>query len=146
MEEKLEKLPGRVVLGSVEGKATQLVTRDDVPGWVADAFSKELQSARYEVRRRPDLPAGVSRGVVLRIVRFSADQSGKLLVATSTDIRLAAEVWKGGRLAKTISAGASGKDEAFDRSGEVVADSITKTLQAIMRELVPEVVNVLSSP
>ena len=147
LEEKLPVLPGgRVVLGYVEGTGEQLVTQDDLSAWVAGALAGELQSAGYDVRRTSSLPERVLRGVVVKIVRLSVRQKNGLLLATSTDINLAVDVWKDGRLVKTLTAGADSKDEGIDRSGDFAAASLRRQLQWVMQELVPDIVKTLSSP
>jgi hypothetical protein len=147
LAEKPPVLPGgRIVLGYVQGTGEQLVTRDDLSEWVADALAKELQSSGYEVKRSPDLPPQASRGIVVRIVQLSAGQTDGLLPITSTSVHLAADIWENGRLVKTMTAGAESKDEGIDRSGEFVAASLRKQLQTVMQELVPDIVKALSSP
>jgi hypothetical protein len=147
LEERLSVLPGgRIVLGYVKGTGEQLVTQDDLSEWVADALARELQSSGYEVKRSPGLPAHASGGIVVRIVQLSAGQTDGLVLATTTNIRLAADIWKNDRLVKTITAGANSKDEGIDRSGEFVAASLRKQLQLVMQELVPDIVGALSSP
>jgi hypothetical protein len=147
LTEKPLVLPGgRVVLGYVQGTGEQLVTRDDLSEWVADALAKELQSSGYEVKRSPDLPPRASRGIVVKIAQLSAGQTSGLLLTTSTSIHLAADIWENGRLVKAMTASADSKDEGIDRSGEFVAASLRKQLQTVMQELVPDIVKALSSP
>lgn len=144
VEVRLEKIPGRTVLGSVRNRGTQIVTGDDVSDWVFDALAGELRHAGYEIRRSPALPAGAPKGVVVRVVGLSADQQDKgVFLTTSSEMALSAEIWKNGRLSKTFTARVSSQDDGMDRSGEAVGSSLRKTLQSAMRELVPGVVDAL---
>jgi hypothetical protein len=141
-EKQPDRLPGgRVILGPVKGTDTLIVTTDDVSQWVADALAQELSSAGYEVRRMPAVSARVSKGVALKVQNLSCNQtSDGLVLTTSTNIALAADVWKNGRVVKTLTASAGSEDQGLDRSGPVVAASLEKTLQSTMRELVPGII------
>ena len=139
IQQREQVLPGgRVVLGSVKEKGTQIVTEDNISLWVADALAGELKSAGYQVKSVPTLPAGVPRGVFARVSQLSCGQTDDgLLLTTTTSISLAADVWKDGRLLKTVTASASSQDQGLDRSGDFVAVSLRKTLQLAMQELLP---------
>ena len=146
IEPHLLKMPrGRTVLGTVKGTATQIVTSDDVSQWIIGALTDELHSAGYEIRTVPRLPPGVPQGVSVRVVKLSADQATDgLLLTTSTDISLAAEVWKQGVLVKTLTAEAARQDQGLDRSGTFVGATLQETLQSAMEQLVPDIIGALA--
>jgi len=148
IEPQLLKMPrGRTVLGTVNGAATQIITSDDVPQWIMGALTDELHSAGYETRTVAHLPPGVPQGVSVRVVKLSADQTTDgLLLITSTDISLAAEVWKQGVLVKTLTAQAARQDQGFDGSGTFVGAAMQETLQSTMEQLIPDVIRVLAPP
>ena len=144
IEVRLGRMPGRIVLGSVQNTGTQIVTTDDIPEWVMGALIDELHFAGYEIRTVPILPSDVSRGVFVRVTKLSVDQEDSgLILSTSTEIGLSAEIWKDGRLSKTLTATASSRDEDMDRTGESVAASLQKTLQSAMAELMPGIIDTL---
>ncbi|MGD0661649.1 MAG: hypothetical protein ABSD38_26605 [Syntrophorhabdales bacterium] len=144
IEVRLGRMPGRIVLGSVLNTGTQIVTTDDIPEWVMGALIDELHFVGYEIRTVPILPSDVSRGVFVRVTKLSVDQEDSgLLLSTSTEIGLSAEIWKDGRLSKTLTATASSRDEDMDRTGESVAASLQKTLQSAMVELMPGIIDAL---
>jgi hypothetical protein len=146
IEPQLLKMPrGRTVLGTVKGATTQIVTSDDVSQWIMGALTDELHSAGYEIKKVPRLPPGVPQGVSVRVVTLSADQATDgLLLTTTTNISLAAQVWKQGVLVKTLTAEAAREDQGLDRSGTFVAATLQKTLQSAMGQLIPDVIRVLA--
>jgi hypothetical protein len=90
------------------------------------------------------MPAAASKGVRLRVTRFSVNQNIEgLLVTTSTDIAVAADIWKNGRLVKTLNVSAGGQDQGFDRSAPFVSESLQKVLQSAMQQLIPGIVKTL---
>ena len=143
-EKPLPGLPGgRLLLGTVRGTTTiQIVTEDDPRLWIMNAVEQQLGAAGYTVRNIPALPASVDRGVLVRVRSLSSNQDSDVIVlTTNTDIALAVEVWKDGRLKKTLTASASSQDEGLDRSGEVVAASLRKNLTLTLQELMPGILD-----
>jgi hypothetical protein len=109
------------------------------------ALTEELHSAGYETRTAPRLPPGVPQGVSVRVVKLSADQTtDQVLLTTSTDISLAAEVWKQGALVKILTVEAHREDQGLDRSGAFIGASLQKTLQSAMEELIPDIIGTLA--
>jgi hypothetical protein len=145
VEQPFPRLPGgRVVLGTVKDSVTQIVTSGDISRWIVSALMEELYSAGYEVRTVDSLPQKVTRGVLVRIVHLSSNQdSDGLVLRTSTEIDLAAEMWRAGRLAKTLTVSASSQDEGIDRSGAVVTSSLRATLQSAFGQLMPGIISTL---
>ena len=144
IDARLQKMPGRTILGSVENTGTQIVTTDDISDWVMRALSDELRHAGYEVRTGPAPPVNVPRGILVSVARLSADQEDKgLLLTTSTEMELSAEIWKEGRLSKTLTVKVSSRDEGMDRTGEPVGASLRKILQSAMFQLMPGIVDAL---
>ena len=63
----------------------------------------------------------------MSVTRLSADQEDKgLILTTSTEMELSAEIWKEGRLSKTLTVKVSSRDEGMDRTGEPVGASLRK--------------------
>jgi hypothetical protein len=58
-------------------------------------------------------------------------------------VKLAARLWKDGRLVKTATVSARDEEEGIDRSAEPIRVALQKTLQAAMQELVPEIIKAL---
>lgn len=141
IKDRLPRLPGgRVVLGTVGGTATQIVTSDDVERWVQAALMDELFASGYEVRTVPSLPHGVPKGVVVRIQGLSVNQeSDGLILRTVTDITLMVDLWKSGRLINTVTISAGGQDEGIDRSGAVVSLTLEATLRKALGKLMPTI-------
>jgi hypothetical protein len=142
-EERLPKLPGgRVVLGKVEGSAAQIVTRDNVEGWVQGALMKELSAEGYEVKTVPFLTEDVTKGVAARIERVSVSQEPEgLVLRTAAEVFLAVDIWKAGRLIKTLTVSAGGQDQGFDRSAAVVSSVLEETLRTALGKLMPAIVD-----
>ena len=46
IDARLQKMPGRTILGSVQNTGTQIVTTDDISDWVIRALSNEAPSRR----------------------------------------------------------------------------------------------------
>ncbi len=142
---QLGRMPGRTVLGSVGNTGTQIVTTDDISDWIMGALSDELYHAGYEIRTVPTLPVDTSRGVLVWVKGLSAEQEDKgFILTTSTGMELSAEIWKDGRISKTLTVKVSSQDEGMDRTGEPVTSSLQKTLQSAMVQLLPGIVDVLS--
>jgi hypothetical protein len=80
----------------------------------------------------------------VRVTRLSVSQNiDGLFATTSTDIALAADIRKNGRLVKTLNVSAGGQDEGFDRSAAFVSESLQKVLQSAMEQLIPGIVKTL---
>ncbi len=141
----LARLPGgRFVLGEARGTGTQLVTYDDPSIWIRNAMAQRLREAGYTVRTTRLLPASAGRGIIIRVSDLSVSQdSGVVTLNTSAKIALAVEIWKNGRLRKTLTASAGSQDEVLGRSGEAVAASLKKNLRIVMEELMPGIANAL---
>jgi hypothetical protein len=145
LEQQLPKMPGgRAVLGVVKDSDTQIVAAEDVSQWVMNALMQELYSAGYEVRTALQLPADAPKGVRVRVQSVSSNQtSDGLILTTSTDIKLAADIFRAGQLTKTLTVATGSQDQGLDRSAEFVAESLQKTLQSAMQQLIPGIVNAL---
>jgi hypothetical protein len=144
IEVRLGKMPGRTVLGSVLNTGTQIVTTDGLPEWIMGALIDELHFAGYEIRTVHRLPWDVSRGILVRVTKLSVDQEDRgLIFYTTTAIGLSAEIWKDGRLSKTLTVSASSQDEDLDRTGGPVGASLQRTLQSAMAHLMPGIIDAL---
>ena len=53
------------------------------------------------------------------------------------------QLWKAGRLVKTLTVSAKDEEEGMDRSSEPVREALDKLLQGAMKELIPAIVEVL---
>lgn len=139
------KMPGgRSIVGTVKDAGTQIVTADDPGEWVMRALIQELYGAGYEIKTVAVMPQDAPKGVAVRILRMSANQTTDgLILTTNTDIELAADLWKNGRLVKTLTVSTGSEDQGLDRSGEFVAEALVRTLQSAMKQLVPGVVKTL---
>jgi hypothetical protein len=132
---------GRLILGKSRETDADVVTRQSVTGWIADALAEELRAAGYTVRVVTELPRGAEKGLKTSIQSLSADQYSKALtLSTVVEIKLAVEIWRRGDLLKTLTAGAREEREGFDRSSEPIRQTLQNTLQRVMQELIPDVV------
>jgi uncharacterized lipoprotein YajG len=137
---------GRTVLGTVNEAGTQITTTDDVSEWIMRALMQELYGAGFEIKTVGRMPEHAGKGVLVRIVRLSGNQSTDgITITTRTDIELAADLWKNGRLLKTITVATGSEDKGLDRSGAFVSDALQRTLQAAMQQLLPEIVRSLEA-
>ena len=138
-----EALPaGREVLGKA-GDA-DIVIAQSPADWLLSAIKEELSAAGYEVKTVAVLPPDVPKGVKPSIVALSAHQSSSIVkVTTITEVKLEAELWKNGKLLKTLTASAQDHEEGADRSSEPIRQALEKALQGAMEELVPEIVKAL---
>jgi hypothetical protein len=144
VEVPLQKMPGSTVLGTVRNTGTQILTKDDVSGWVMGALGDELRHAGYDTRTGSVLPAGVRKGIQARVTGLSTNQDDKgLILTTTTEMELSVEIWKEGRLVKTLTARTSTQDEGLDRTGEPVGASLRRVLQSAMFQLMPGMVDTL---
>ena len=135
---------GRMILGVSRETNADIVTRQSVFGWVADALAEELRSAGYTVRIVSEVPRGVEKGLTLSILALSADQLPKVVtLSTVVEIKLSVELFRKGDLLKTLTAGVRDEEEAFDRSSEPIRKALQKSLQRVMQELVPDIVTTL---
>lgn len=136
----LKALPGgRWIIGKA-GDADIVVDKSPSE-WLLSALVRELSAAGYDVKTVDALPPDVSKGLKPAIFALRADQSSKVVtIVTSTDVKLEAEVWKDGRLVKTLSAGAQDQEEGMDRSSEPIRSALEETLQRAMKELIPDIV------
>jgi hypothetical protein len=139
VEQSFPRLPGgRIVLGSVKNSGMQIVTSDDVSRWIDSAVMEELYSAGFDVRTVSSIPEGALRSIRVRVVRLDSNQqSDGLLLLTSTEISLAADIWKKGRLLKTLTVDASSQEQGVDRSGKVVSASLRANLRTALEQLMP---------
>ncbi len=145
VEPQMPKVPGSLpVIGTVKETGTRIIATSDVSDWVMAALMQELYAAGYEVRTVPQIPPAARKGVHVRVTRLSVIQNiENLLVTTTTDIALAADIWKNGQLVKTLNVSTGGQDQGFDRSAGFVAESLQKVLQSAMQQLIPGIVKTL---
>ncbi|OPY71581.1 MAG: hypothetical protein A4E64_03194 [Syntrophorhabdus sp. PtaU1.Bin058] len=133
---------GRTVLGKTGEE--EIFTGNDPVDWFLSALVEELSAAGYKVKTCTELPDRVSKGVKPAIVGLSANQSSNALtISTVAQVRLEAQVFKDGRLTKTLTSGARDEDEGMDRSAEPIRWALEKTLQHAMQGLVPDIVKSL---
>jgi hypothetical protein len=112
---------------------------------VGSALAEELYHAGYKVRAAPSLSHG-QKGVLIRVVSLSGNQySNGLFLSTYTQIGLSADVWKQGRLVKTLTATAGSQEQGVDRSGAPVSTAFRGTLQSVLQQLVPDIIRNLES-
>lgn len=144
---RLTKLPGgKVALGTVKESITQIVTADNVSEWVRNAVLEELYHAGYKVNAVPSLSPKARKTVLLRLVSLSGNQySDGLILSTYTQIGLSADIWKEGRLLKTLTATAGGEQRGIDRSAAPVSRAFKNTLQSVLEQLVPDIISTLES-
>jgi hypothetical protein len=143
MKQTLTALPsGKQIIGRV-GEA-DIVVRGSPENWVLSALIQELSAAGYQVKTVPTLPNNVSKGMAATILALAANQSSNLLTLTTvTDLRMEVQLWRAGRLIKTLTASAQDHEEGTDRSSEPIRSALEKTLQRIMQELLPDIVTAL---
>ena len=143
MDERLQALPsGRKIVGK-SGDA-DIVIGTDPAAWLLQAMVQELSAAGYEVKTVAALPPSVRKGVRPSIVSLSAQQSSDVVtVVTIAEVKLEAQVWKDGKLLKTLTSGAQDHEEGLDRSSEPIREALEKTLQRALEGLVPEIVEAL---
>ncbi len=140
VKQNLAVLPsGKQIIGKAE--EADVVIRESPASWLRSAFVQELSGAGYDVKTVTDLPPDVSKGVKATMLALSANQSSKVLtIITVTEVKLEAQLWKNGKLLKTLTAGAMDHEEGMDRSPEPIRSALEKTLQRVMQELVPDIV------
>lgn len=145
VEPQMPRVPGSLpVIGTVKETGTRIIATSDVPDWVMAALMQELYAAGYEVKTVPQMPPAVAKGVHVRVTRLSVNQNIEgLLVTTSTDIAMAADIWKNGQLVKTLNVSTGGQDQGLDRSAAFVSESLQKVLQSAMQQLIPGIVKTL---
>jgi hypothetical protein len=140
IKQNLAPLPsGRQIIGKAED--ADVVIRESPVNWFRSALVDELSAAGYHVKAVAALPDGVSKGVKPTILALSADQTSNVLtVITVTEVKLEAQLWKNGQLAKTLTASARDQEEGMDRSSEPIRWALEKTLQRALQELVPDII------
>jgi hypothetical protein len=130
---------GKEVLGKTGEE--DIFTQDNPARWFFTALAEELSAAGYEVKACPELPDNVSKGIRPAIVGLSAHQSFNVLtVSTVAEVKLEAQVFKNGRLIKTLAAGARDEYEGVERSSEPIRLSLEKTLQGSLQQLIPDII------
>ncbi len=130
---------GKVVLGKTGEE--DIFTQDNPARWLFTALAEELSAAGYEVKSCRELPDNVSKGIRPAIVGLSAHQSFNVLtVSTVAEVKLEAQVFKNGRLIKTLAAGARDEYEGVERSSEPIRLSLEKTLQGSLKQLIPDII------
>ena len=133
---------GKEVLGKTGEE--EIFTENDPVNWLLSALVEELSAAGYTVKTCPELPGNVSKGLKPAIVSLSANQSSNALtISTVAQVKLEAQVFRDGRLIKTLTSGARDEDEGMDRSSEPIRWALEKTLQHAMQGLVPDIVKSL---
>ncbi len=130
---------GKEVLGKTGEE--DIFTQDNPARWFFTALAEELSAAGYEVKACPELPDNASKGIRPAIVGLSAHQSFNVLtVSTVAEVKLEAQVFKNGRLIKTLSAGARDEYEGVERTSEPIRLSLEKTLQGSLKQLIPDII------
>ena len=130
---------GKEVLGKTGEE--DVFTQDNPARWFFTALAEELSAAGYEVKACPELPDSVSKGIRPAIVGLSAHQSFNVLtVSTVAEVKIEAQVFKNGRLIKTLAAGARDEYEGVERSSEPIRLSLEKTLQGSLKQLIPDII------
>lgn len=121
-----------------------IFTQDNPARWFFTALAEELSAAGYEVKACPELPDNISKGIKPAIVGLSANQSFNVLtVSTVAEVKLEVQVFKNGRLIKTLHSGARDEYEGVDRSSEPIRSGLEKTLQGALKELIPDIIKYL---
>jgi hypothetical protein len=130
-----------VVLGTVQNSLTPIVTTDDIVRWVEGALVDELSTTGYEARTIASFPDNVAKGVHLKVEKLDIKQQADgLILQTDTSIGLAVDIWKDGRLVKTLTSNVSRQDQGFDRSGSAISVAFRAILQSALEQLMPSIV------
>lgn len=133
---------GKQVLGKTGEE--DIFTQGNPSYWLLSALVEELSAAGYEVKTCQELPGNVTKGIKPAIVSLSARQSFHVFtISTIAEVKLEAQVFKDGRLIKTLAAGARDEYEGVDRSSEPIRLSLEKTMQGALQELVPDIIKTL---
>jgi hypothetical protein len=145
VEPDMPLVPGSLpVIGTVGETGARIIATGDVADWVMAALMQELYAAGYEVRTVPQIPAAAAKGVRVRVTRLSVNQkTDGLLITTSTDIAMEADIRKNGRLVTTLNVSAGGQDQGFDGSASFISEALQKVLQSAMQQLLPGIVKTL---
>jgi hypothetical protein len=141
----LDKTPGGLwILGTVNGTEGAVVTGDSVDDWFLNALAEELSAAGYHVKTVTGLPEDAVKGCKPAVLKISADQTLSLITAeTVVRLKLSVEVWKEGKLVKTVSVSAGNEDKGIDHSTGHLSYLLMNTLQNAMRNIVPDLIEAL---
>jgi hypothetical protein len=140
-----DKTPGGLwILGRVNGTEAAVVTGDSVDDWFLNALEKELSAAGYRVKTVTGLPHDAVKALKPSLLKISADQTLSLIkAATVVRLKLSVEVWKEGKLVKTVSVSAGNEDEGIDHSAGHLSHLLLTTLQNAMKNIVPDLIGAL---
>ncbi|HAK88989.1 MAG: hypothetical protein A2077_05905 [Nitrospirae bacterium GWC2_46_6] len=138
------KPSGVLMLGMVKETDRDVVTGDSISDWVMLAMLQELYTAGYNVKTVKGLPDNVSKGIAVSVAAISADQDSDFVaIKTVSNMKISIQLWKDGKNVKSLTFDAGNEEKGVDRSAEPISKSLQKTLQNIMKQLVPEIVRVL---
>jgi hypothetical protein len=130
--------------GKVNGSKGDVVTGDSIDDWFLKALEKELSAAGYRVKTVAGLPDDALKGLKPSVLKISADQTLGLIKATTVvRLKLSVQVWKGGKLVKTVSVSAGNEDEGIDHSAGHISTLLMNTLQNGMKNIVPDLIEAL---
>lgn len=137
---------GIVVIGEIKETNRRIITKDDISIWIMNAFKNEMTKAGYSIKTIETLPEDVSKGIRINILKVLVNQeTGLLNVKTSTEIKISADVFKNGKLIKTINTGSDSKDMDIDHSSDPITRALQSNLQNTMKYLVPDVIKELQA-
>ena len=141
----LDKTSGGLwILGTVNGTEGAVVTGDSVDDWFLNALAEGLSAAGYHVKTVTGLPEDAVKGCKPAVLKISADQTLSLITAdTVVHLKLSVEVWKKGKLVKTLSVSAGNEDKGIDHSAGHLSYVLTSTLQNAMKNLLPDLIEAL---
>lgn len=140
----LKKPSGALVVGMVKGTEREIITHDSTSDWVMLAFVQEFYTAGYNVKTVAELPADAPKGIKVTISELAANQiPGTLIIKTDSKIKLMVDLWKNGKLVKTLTTEAGHADEGLDRSAKPISILLKKTMQNLMQQLVPDIIKAI---
>lgn len=140
----VRKPSGTLMIGMVKGTDRDVVTSDNVSEWLTLALVQELYAAGFNVRTVDDLPLNASRGLKTDILSLTANQSVDFLtVTTTTGLQVSVEIWQEGKKSQALTINAGNEEKGADRSSAPISQSLRKSLQNLMRQLVPDIVKAL---
>ncbi len=136
------------VIGTIkdsDGNKTGSVVIDTRPAdLVLQAFTAELKGAGYTVITVAEVPAGAAKGISLANVAITLDEVSSLpKVEGKSSVKVATEVWRGGKLVSKLSYETSDADTTITHRDEFPREMLQKSLQHLMQRAVPELVRTL---
>lgn len=140
------KLPsGVTVIGNVKNSDVLVATKDSISEWVMTSLMHEFYSAGYNVKTAPELPADVTKGIKVIITKISANQiPEEMVVKDETVIGIDVEVWKEGKLIKTLTFENKNEGKGLRRTAGLISVMLKRTLQDIVQQIVPNVMKTLA--